>query len=401
MLPDFSTMSKDNPSIKSEVMNWLRTLKIPSESCRYRFSSSSDDTVFCTCFALFILDLFKETEKFTEMEKQSWVSYIQSFQNEEFGYFEPEQYYHKDRERNRYQLTCFCLSALGILDAEPKFPLNFIRQWKTPDDIKKFLYERGCNEGKPGSGNKAMFLAIFLIYKYERTKENHLLEKINAWFEFHNETQNRNGFWGKDLKSHYLHGLQNGFHQLVIYFYQQKEIPKLDRIIDIALMSQDRRGFFAPTPGGEACHDYDAVHILAMAFRITDYRRDDIQASLQKALDAILSTCNSDGGFCQSKSKLSGLTDFLKYVPTYFSNWSPYLWYYRARVSFGTVLKQKNEIYNGWIQKPILWNESNLWDTWFRSLALAEIVQTINEPVLQDFKDVNFHKTPGLGYFPQ
>ena len=138
-----------------------------------------------------------------------------------------------------------------------------------------------------------------------------------------------------------------------------------------------------------------------MAFRITDYRRDDIQASLQKALDAILSTCNSDGGFCQSKSKLSGLTDFLKYVPTYFSNWSPYLWYYRARVSFGTVLKQKNEIYNGWIQKPILWNESNLWDTWFRSLALAEIVQTINEPVLQDFKDVNFHKTPGLGYFPQ
>jgi len=166
-------------------------------------------------------------------------------------------------------------------------------------------------------------------------------------------------------------------------------------------MSQDRRGFFAPTPGGEACHDYDATHILAMAHRTTDYRQDDIQASLRKALDAIFSTCNSDGGFCQSKSKLSGLMDFFKYVPTYFSNRSPYLWYYRARVSLGIVLKRKNEIYNGWIRKPILWNESNLWDTWFRSLALAEIAQTIKNPILQDFRNVNFHKIPGLGYFPQ
>ncbi len=166
-------------------------------------------------------------------------------------------------------------------------------------------------------------------------------------------------------------------------------------------MSQDRQGFFAPTPGGEACHDYDAIHILAMAHRTTGYRRDDIQESLNKALDAIQTNYNSDGGFCQSKSKLTGFTDFFKYVPTYFSNRSPYLWYYRAKVSFRTVLKRKKEIYNGWIQKPILWNESNLWDTWFRSLALAEIVHTIKDPVLQDFRDANFHKTPGLGYFPK
>ena len=110
-------------------------------------------------------------------------------------------------------------------------------------------------------------------------------------------------------------------------------------------MSQDRRGFFAPTPGGEGCHDYDAIHILAMAHRITDYRQDDIQAALNKALDAILNTHNSDGGFCQSKSKLTTLSDFFKYVPTYLSNHSPYLWYYRAKVSLGTTLKRKNKIY--------------------------------------------------------
>lgn len=387
---------------KTEVANiltWLDGLRLPGKSYRYRFATNADATIFCTCFALFILDLFKETKQFSDNEREQWISYIQGFQNKEHGYFEPQVYYHTDKERNRYQLTSFCLSALRILGAEPRFPLKFIEQWKTPDDVKKYLYERGCHEGKPGSGNKAMFLAIFLIYEYERTGESHLLDKINAWFEFHNETQNRKGFWGTDLRSHYLHGLQNGFHQFIIYFYWQKEVPKINRIIDVALMSQDRRGFFAPTPGGEACHDYDAIHILIMAHRITDYRKDEIEVCLSKAFDAILNTRNSDGGFCQSKCKLTSVIDFFRYVPFYFSKSSSYLWYYRARACLATLLKWKNLIYTGWTEKPRFWNESNLWDTWFRCLALAEIAHVINDKTVEDFRSVNFHKTPGLGYF--
>jgi len=394
-------MSIEHISLRSKVLDWLQTLRIRGHQFRYQLSSASDDTIFCSCFALFILDLFGETKNFTNEERQGWISYIQSFQDMEHGYFEPETYYHSDKERICYQLTCFCLSALTILGAEPKFQLKFIEQWETPEDIKKYLYDRGCNEGKPGSGNKAMFQAIFLTYEHERMKDKNLSEKINAWFEFHNETQNRNGFWGSDLRSHYLHGLQNGFHQFVIYFYWQKEIPKLDRIIDIALMSQDKEGFFAPTPGGEACHDYDAIHTLAMACRKTDYRKNEIETCLSRALEALPSTQNSNGGFCQSKCKMTRLVDFFRYIPFYFSNSSPYLWYYRMRVCLGVVVKQKSPIYTGWTEKPRFWNESNLWDTWFRCLALTEIAHTIDDNRLEDFRNANFHKAPGLGYFPQ
>ena len=212
--------------LRNDVLTWLDSLKVPESNCRYMFYANADDTIFCTCFALFILDLFKETTKFSNDESNNWISYIQSFQNKEYGYFEPEKYYHIDKERNRYQLTCFCLSALGILGAAPKFPMKFLEQWKTPDDVKKYLYDRDSHKGKPGSGNKAMFLAIFLTYEYERAKYNRVLDKINAWFEFHNETQNKKGFWGTNLKSHYLHGLQNGLHQFIIYFYWRKDIPK-------------------------------------------------------------------------------------------------------------------------------------------------------------------------------
>lgn len=387
--------------LKSDVVYWLDSLRLPGSLCRYKFSANTDDTIFCTCFALFILDLFKETDKFTLEERQEWISYIQSFQNVESGSFEPHDYFHNDKERNRYQLTCFCLSALAILGAEPKYPLRFIEQWKTPDDIREYLFNRGCHKGKPGSGNKAMFLGIFLTWEYERTKEQHLLEKINAWYEFHDKTQNQNGFWGEDWKSRYLHGLQNGFHQFVIYFYWQRNIHKLEQILDVALACQDREGFFAPTPGGEACHDYDAIHILAVAYRQTGHKKKEIQASMRKAFNAILSTRVDDGGFCQSNCRILSLFDFLKYIPVFFSNRTIYLWYYRARITFAVFLRRGRKIHTGWTKDSRAWNESNLWDTWFRCLALAEIAQTIDDEVVRDFRNVNFHRIPGLGYFPQ
>ena len=164
-------------------------------------------------------------------------------------------------------------------------------------------------------------------------------------------------------------------------------------------MSQDRDGFFAPTPGGEACHDYDAIHILSMARRTTDYRKDRIEACLSNAFDSLVGTQNRDGGFCQSKSKLTGPMDFFRCVPIYFSGWRPYLWYYRSRASLVALLRAPDLIHTGWTHEARAWNQSNLWDTWFRCLALAEIAWTIDSGRMQDFRDANFHKTPGLGWF--
>ena len=390
----------DFAELRRSVLAWLGSLQIADGCCRHTFSAGADETIFCSCFALFILDLFRETDKFTNEQRQKWISHLRSFQNKEYGYFEPKKFYHQDKERNRFQLTCFCLSALTILGAQPGSPLRFVEQWKTPDDVRAYLSERGCHQGSPGSGNKAMFQAIFLTYEYERVREDHLLDKIDAWFEFHNKTQNRNGFWGAERKSHYLHGLQNGFHQLEIYFYWQRDVPRLERIVDVALMSQDKQGFFSPTPGGEACHDYDALHTLAMAYKTIDYRKSDIEACMRRAFDAIMSTSDDDGGFCQSKYKLTSLADFLRYIPIYCSGRSPYLWYFRARACLVALLKQQTMIHTGWTKEPRSWGQSNLWDTWFRCLTVAEIAHTIDDERMQGFRNVNFHKALGLGYFP-
>lgn len=392
-------MKKYRDILQAKVLNWLQTLKIPGSPCRYKLSPSSDDSIFSTCFALFILDLFKETDRFTDEERKYWISYIQSFQNKELGYFEPEQYYLKDKERNRFQLTCFCLSALDILGAKPRYSLKFIELWKTSDDIKEYLLEKGCHEGKGGSGNKAMFLAIFLTYEYERTKKRDLFEKINAWFEFHNETQNQNGFWGDDKSSLFYHGFQNGFHQLLIYFYWNRTVNRLNKIVDIILKIQDRDGFFAPTPGGGGCWDYDAIHILVNAYRLLNYKRNQIADSLIKAFHSIRINQKNVSGFCQSKQNPKNLVDLFKYLPFFLYGEIPYLWYYRIRKSLGSLFRKKNTIPTGWTKVGRNWKESNLWDTWLRCLTLAEISHTIE--LREQFKlyNVNFHKMIGLGWF--
>ena len=388
----------DFEKLKKDVLLWLDSLKVPGSSCRYKFHANADDTIFCSCFALFILDLFRETEKFTQQERQAWISHIRSFQDDKYGYFEPEDYYHQDKERNRHQLTCFCLSALGILGVEPESPLSFVQQWKTPDDVRRYLYDRGCHEGRPGSGNKAMFLAIFLTYEYERTGETHLLDKIDAWFEFHDQAQNENGFWGKDRRSQFFHGLQNGFHQLLVYFYWNRPINRLGTIVDVALRLRDREGFFSPVCSGWPCYDYDAIHVLVNAYHLLDYKRAEITKSLKRAFYAMARIQNEDGGFCQSKRNADGTRDLMKSLLFYIYGKNPYIWYYRLRKSLGTTTRKRSSITTGWTKNGRAWDESNLWDTWFRCLSLAEITKTIELKDAPGLKKTQFHRVLGLGF---
>ena len=67
---------------------------------------------------------------------------------------------------------------------EKSFTFKFLDElYPDVNDVNTYLYERGCHIGNSGSGNKAMFLGIFLTYEYERTGRKDLLDKINAWFD--------------------------------------------------------------------------------------------------------------------------------------------------------------------------------------------------------------------------
>ncbi len=382
-------------SLKKSVLQWLNTLKIKESPYRYRLSASTDDSAFTSCFALFILDLFGETEHFSDEKKKGWTAYLNSFQNPQYGYYEPKPYHHFDKERNRYQLTCFCLSALAILEAKPLYELTFMEQYRTPESVERYLYERGCHEGRASSGNKAMFLAIFLTYLYETKKEATYKELIDVWFDFHDRHVNASGFWGHDKSCHSFHGIQNGLHQFIVYWYWRKDLHHSERIIDAALSLQSGDGYFSPTPGGEACHDYDVVHTLVCVSQRNTYRKRAVSEALNKAKHASLANRNNDGGFCQSKKQLVTYLDIIRNMPFIFSGFRPYQSYYRLRRAISIIRYGQFKVRTGWTAKDRTWNESNLWDTWFRTIILADIEKSKTADTIKT--DAKYQTFIGLG----
>jgi len=380
--------------LKKGVLSWLNELKVHDSDYQYRFSKNSSGSIFTSCFALFILDLFNETKNFTEMDRNGWVEHIQQFQNKKQGYFEPKKYYHHDRERNCYQLTCFCLSALDILNAKPLYPLSFVyKKWNNPQDIRKYLKSIGSDIGRGGSGNKAMFVAIFLTYEYLNTRNSTILNNIDSWFDFHNKYQNpRTGVWGTQFEDNYYRSIQNGFHQIIIYDYWNREINFLDKLLSRLQYLQNKDGSFSPIPGGESCFDSDAINLLSIISN--RYSNLPNKVFLERSMKNMLANKNTDGGFAESKTFPKNVLETLDIIPQVLT-YNLDLLYIRMK-AIGSGLFNNN-IYNntGWVKERRCVYESNLWDTWFRCFGISQL-----DMLLFPERDCryNFHKFIGIGF---
>jgi prenyltransferase beta subunit len=387
-------MDRQLKSLRREVLHWLDTMKIPGSVCRYKFDRNSDDSIFTSCFALFIYDLFKETDEFTSIQKNIWVEYIQGFQDETTGYFEPIECFHKDIERNTHQLTAFCISALRILNTTPKYSLSFVyTKWSTNEQVSQYLHDIGVPKGKSGAGNKAMFMAIFLTYEYERTKSKQLLSQINTWFEFHNTHQNpETGLWGTNHKDRYFNTSQNGFHQVIIYDYWNKPLINTEKILSVLLSQQNKDGSFSPVPGGESCFDSDSIILLAFIKKRLLLNPESIV--LKNALNNMFRNKNEDGGFAESKYFPKRIMDILLLLPNIISA-DLGKSHYVMRKTIGQVVYGNSENATGWVKHPRVLDISNLWDTWFRCLGISQI-QIMMKP--DDLSPYRFHKNIGIGF---
>jgi hypothetical protein len=381
----------DYDELRIRVLDWLETLKVVGREFDYRFSLTSGYSLFTTCFALFILDLFRQTDTFSKTEKKNWAAYINSHQKEEDGLFYPNPILHPDKERAVFQASCFCLSALSILDEKPNYRLSVVDRWKSAEAVKTYLIEREAHLGKGGSGNKAMFQAIFLTHEYEKTRDVALRNAIEAWFCFHERYQNRIGFWEKGAL---YAGLQNGFHQYMIYEYWNREFPKLDKVIKIAINLQNYEGFFAPYLGGSACYDQDALHVILSSPEIIKKRKIPVEF-FEKTINGINKCWNSDGGFCENAIKPYNLHHTSYIVTHIFDGKGIFLKFERMKAHIKEVIRKKKYHERKWVNEGQLWDESTLWDTWFRSLSLVEVGFLMDKKVKNNFR---FHKHIGIGF---
>lgn len=386
----------------SRALAWVDQMRVPGSACHYRLHSQAEPTIFASCFALFFLHLCRRTKEWTADVKSAWIDYLLSFQEKDTGLFrDPDSnsrvtdLFH-DKEHLDWQLTGFCLAALRALGAEPRFPIRYVAPWFSAQHMHAWLdaldWKRSSN-----SGNKAMFIAIMLLDEMERGNQRSK-EGLRAWLDWHNHHADpHTGYWGSARDSRYFHGMAGFVHQFLIYNYNGYRAPYPQSVVDRTLLLQQPDGLFSPALGGAACDDLDAIHALCYLYHTENYRRKDILEALQKALRAILSNQNPDGGFSWGKRHRFSLKEWLTLAIHNTHPKHPYLLYLSLRTAFSGQRHLNTRQKTGWSSQSWGWSQSSLWDTWFRTLAIAEI-ETVLDPSAARTK-WQVLRAPNFGWF--
>ncbi|MCK4709748.1 MAG: hypothetical protein KAU21_14100 [Gammaproteobacteria bacterium] len=322
------------------TMSWLQSLRVTDKPFgHFKMSASTDDTIFTSCFAAFLYDLLNEVDNLTEKEREEWLDFILSHQDEKTGLFHDSF----SDERNlsaahnlRYvtwQLTTFCISAVYALKGELRYPLAFIddENLNQPEIVRSTLEEFNWNNPW-GAGNLAMFLGIMLMEDSKQKGLGMETASIKAFFDWHDDYQNKKtGFWGEGRNSEYHNGLFGAYHQYLLYFYANRKLNCKKEIIDRIISFQNIDGMFAPQMGGGGCEDIDAIDTLVQLSIRTDYRASDIKKVLLKSYNAITALESEKGGFIWGVRKRYGPYMFLRNLFSFVRNREFYQWVFVNR----------------------------------------------------------------------
>lgn len=347
----------------------------------FKFTKGSKSSYFSLIFGIFGLNLLREKKVITKRKNEWKKSIIQNLFK-----------YKKERELKCDNLCCdkpflqlltFSLSALKILSFENQILINKLIEEIFPEDLLKQMNKIGVNNGNPGTGNFSMFYAIMILSTNKK-------EHIKDWVKYHKNSMNSHGFWG----SHLNHlSFQNGYHQYEIFKYLNIKIdsPLKDRTIKHIVNCSDSKGHFAPYPGGGACFDYDAVFLLDY---LDDSKNNESIINIFKNLkNSLLTEQNSDGGF--SENKYVRPFQFTLFFKSLFKSKSRSILFERLK-HFIFLLRPKNSlITNHWCDYSREWDESNLWDSWFRVQTLIIIESYLNPRIEVLDRFIDF---PGIGF---
>mgnify|MGYP001239500468 CR=1 FL=1 len=358
-------------------------LNLIDENSDIKFAHNIDQNIYSLCFGIHSLFLVQD-KKTLNKYKQIWIKKIlYNLKNNQLN----------KNEKPFLQLLSLSISSLIMLDSPKHQLICDLCIEVVTCNTEEYLDKIGVNIGKPGSGNLAMFLAIFYIY-LENYYGYDFKSNLSKWKNYHDSNKNKYGLWGQKENSKNLQysTFQNGYHQYEIYNFLNIEIKNKANLVSSIISLSDKRGQFSPYPGGGGCYDYDAVYLLTMFSDNDSYKTMNI---LDKTFNSIIKNQNKDGGFGESAyiRPLSFKNLLIQFF--HISILKPNGLYERINRFVALLRPKHNLIKTHWSQKKRSWNESNIFNSWFRMMTLARI------DIYRDKSNKNnwgFMSFPGIGF---
>jgi hypothetical protein len=288
----------------ARVSHFVRSLQI-GRNGEFRMCPGGDVTLYASCFAAMTLHYLGELSQFSQNTRHQWANYILQWQNQADGYFlGPELVKEEitsakhDWDVVRMHLAVHVLPALDLLEAKPRYPLAFAHRFLDPKYLQEWLEARDWQRAWL-EGNNLLFVGQSLVHLRDVECLPGARASLALFFRWLDEhVDPATGLWGTDGGfSHPAPAMYGAYHQLLVYFCENRPIPYPRQLIDSTLAVQEFDGGFSASGGGGACEDVDAISILVNLYQRLDYERPQIRRALRKALQSVLRRLAPEGGF--------------------------------------------------------------------------------------------------------
>ncbi len=329
---------------RDEVLGYERTLSCGDFSYRYA-ASCGKPVLYASIYACMLEGLLGVLERRPEDERKAWGAFLCSHQREDGFFYDSGLAGEAFEGRSdwnegwgKQHLLGHMIIALGRLGVVPGHPFRFLEPFYRDGALRDWLEALFRGKSMWTSSNYVMNLYTAMQYSRDwmnDAKAGHAVEVMADWLLKHQSQET--GMWHKrplESKAQALDVVRGAYHFYPLFEYDGIPIPCRERVIDTILPLQNRWGGFSPeqTSSG-ACEDIDALEPLIRFAAETGYRRPDVTQAVRQSFVWYFASRNSDGGF----------------------SFEP----------------RSGQSYGGHPLTSSFPGESNLFATWFRTLALA------------------------------
>lgn len=290
--------------IRSNTLAYIESNHKPEVNAgTYSYKPGGLPILYASCYAALTRHLYKDLAGIFESSRHEWIRYIQSFQADDGLFRDPVISIPLAEEVDWWgwrHMTLHALMALTALRGVAEKPFDLIRPFKKKGYMSSWLKSRNWKVDSSSVSNEIQNYAVMLQYARDFQREAWCNDTLREMYDWLDRTQDpETGLWGDrfDDPVRLSTGVQTGYHLWLLYFYDNRPIRHIERIIDSCLASQNIYGGFGVPLNSSACEDIDSIDPLVRFSFLTDYRKQDIRQALKKAFTWILVNANPDGGW--------------------------------------------------------------------------------------------------------
>jgi hypothetical protein len=185
--------------------------------------------------------------------------------------------------------TAYAVGALKLLGAKPKYPMAFLKKYDSPEKVEKML--EGIPWGMIWTGSH-IGAGIASAGVNTGEVDSKWMDAYFNWLD--READPKTGYWIRGdakNKTATMDEMGGAFHFYFLYAYFKRPLPYPEKIIDTTIALQHGNGLWdADVP---YCIDLDGVYDIIQAYKLTNgYRKKDVEATVVKTLDSIVTRLN-------------------------------------------------------------------------------------------------------------